>query len=745
MVTNPHGLEKNGKKIDFRSPISTLNKCLEDWDKKAGDKQAIEYIDVDNQSQNWSCKFEQFRELVGKTRYYLSQNGIKIGEAIAFAYENSPEVILLSWAAWTMGVKTVPLDTKRDDLNMMQYKTGLAGAKILFAKTQIDLGSDIKSISLSVSDLEKVQIDNTIALPDVELTSEALVLFTSGTTSKPKGVLLTQENLIANADGIADWLKITSGDKFLITLPLHHINSTTMCLATFIRGGTVVLTSRYSNSGFWKLAANSGATLTSVVPTIVHDQLSQIAEYNRLKSKIKLSRIQLGSAPVVVAEAEDFVKLTKIPLIQGYGQTETALRSAGVSWDQENPLSQKYWSNLRSNTIGTEMKWTNVMVLKEDGSESQPGEEGEICVRGPVIMKEYINNPVETKTAFKYGWFHSGDLGYWKMNGSEKQFFIKGRLKEIIIKAGTNVSPLFVEKSLLAALPDIDQVYVIGVPDYRAGEEVGAVVVWRAKGQGLKAKGQRIKGLSDFETPKYWFSIAVEKLPMTSTGKVQRVKLKQMFAECAAISETNSHVFRQLAVEESDLIEQARQIHNGGWKPLTTSELDWEKNLNSMFLIGVINKTTGELDGYIRYQQLDNVIRADSLGVKGKNFNIDIPDKLPRLTVGQVGDYLKENIDPVIRFHQRPKAGLKTGAKILKIIPNFRPGDFPSLGFGVLMEYQFSPMEHPVVTTSATLGQQLVEAALMFAGKHGIYSVQAVSRPVKLLEWGLKNVKLQQS
>lgn len=725
----------------FRPQFQTLNECLLNWINKSGDRLAVNYINVDNPSQNWKCNYSQLGGLVEVTRSYLSSTGIKLDDAIAFAYENSPEVILLSWAAWTMGVKTVPLDTKRDDSEMMEYKTKLAGAKILFSREEIELQSKIRSIALSINDISKIKVESYKDQGKIELSSEALILFTSGTTAKPKGVLLTQENLVANADGIADWLGITSEDKFLITLPLHHINSTTMCLATFLREGTIVLTSRYSNSGFWKIAAQSGATLTSVVPTIIHDQLNQLNEYKRLKRKIMFSRIQLGSAPVVVTEAEGFVKLTQIPLIQGYGQTETALRSTGVSWSQEQPLNQSYWENLRSNTIGSEMKWTEVTVLKEDGTESKQGEEGEICVKGPVTMKEYINNPDETKKAFAFGWFHSGDLGYWEVVGQEKQFFIKGRLKEIIIKAGTNVSPLFVEKLILKAFPDIDQAYVIGVPDERVGEEIGAVIVWKNGKFTKLPKG--VRGLLKFETPVYWFLVSSEDLPMTSTGKVQRVKLKQMFSECSIIAETKNYIFRRLAVEEAGLIEQARQIHNIGWYPLFVSKEVWSRELKNKFLIGAVNKLNGNLDGYIRCEKMDKSIRADALSVRGKSFIRKFPDKLPELTVEIVEKYLKKDLDPVIKFHKIPKAGFKSGAKLLQVILNARSEDLPALGFGILMEYPSLKTESPAITADTSLGQQLVEAALMLAKKQNMNYVQVLTRPVKLLDWALKKVKFR--
>ena len=226
---------------------------------------------------------------------------------------------------------------------------------------------------------------------------------------------------------------------------------------------------------------------------------------------------------------------------------------------------------------------------------------------------------------------------------------------------------------------------------------------------------------------------------MTSTGKVQRVKLKQMFAECYAISETKNYIFRRLAIEEAGLIEQARQIHNIGWQPLVSSKNEWGEELAKKFLIGAINKTNGELDGYVRCQEQGKVIKADALSVKGKSFSQKFPKKLPRLPVKEVKTYLKENIDPVVKFHKQPKAGLKFGARILKVISQARPGDLPALGFGVLMEYPSLKTEKPAIIIGASLGQQLIETVLIFAKKQNVNSVQVLTRPVKLLEWGVSS------
>lgn len=731
MSSNPWLLVKNESETSFVPPFSSLPACIDHWAMIHPHQNAIETAPLDG-STPWSCPYGRLLEFLGGISETLRSRKIQAGDSIGIAYENEPEVLLLSWTAWSMGIRTVPLDLRRDDADALRYKLHLSDALIVFTSMRDLKMRQHRIIRFQVSDIAPTPFLPTSS----SLDSDALILFTSGTTAKPKGARLTIGNLMANADGIAAWLAINERDRFLIILPLHHINSTTMCLATLLRGGTIVLQSRYSNSQFWDVARETEATLTSVVPTIIHDQLAQIQDR---PLETALSRIQIGSAPVQPQEAEEFVKKTKIPLIQGYGQTETALRSTGVVWNPDRPRWEPYWRDLGSNTIGEEMKWTNVTVLTKEGKEGLEGQEGEICVRGPVIMKEYLKNPVETKKAFEYGWFHSGDLGFWQKVGPQKQFFIRGRLKEVIIKAGVNVSPLFVEHALKKSLLEIDQVYVIGIPDERVGEEVGAVVVW--KQWKFRKLPQKVKGLSKFETPGFWFSVEAHDLPMTSTGKVQRVKLKQMFADCAAIAETKEHVFRRLATVETDLIEQARRIHNVGWKPLVSAKREWRWGLEGKFLISAIKKTDGELVGYIRCRPQGGMIEADALTVAGrKKFKVDSPETLPQPTVKDVEMYLANNLDPVIKFHQRPKAGLKTGAKILKIVSRARPGDSAALGFGVLMEYPRLQRENPMVTIGASLGQQLVEAALTDAKNRGIHVVRVLSRPVGLAHWVLERI-----
>ncbi|KKT65460.1 MAG: Acyl-CoA synthetases (AMP-forming)/AMP-acid ligases II, partial [Candidatus Woesebacteria bacterium GW2011_GWA2_44_33] len=433
----------------------------------------------------------------------------------------------------------------------------------------------------------------------------------------------------------------------------------------------------------------------------------------------------------------------------------------------------QYWRDLKSNTIGSEMKWTNVVVLKggrdgtegsEGGRQAQEGEEGEICIRGPVIMKKYLKNPTATEEAFKYEWFHSGDLGYWKKVDGRKQFFLKGRIKEIIIKAGVNVSPMAVEEKILESLLRVDQAYVVGIPDGRVGEEIGAVAVWKDKGRRIKEEGRRwgriggirgireIRGLSEFETPRYWFSIPAEKLPMTSTGKVQRVKLKEMFGGCAAIAEAGKYMFRVVVAEEEGVLEEARKMYNDRWRPLSADKKSWQDELKRKILIAAFNKETGRLAGWIRLIEegktavADAVTAGESKGIyrnlKEFNGTFRRDVKFRKLHAAEINKYLNLGIDPVIEFHRKAKAGWKRGAKIVKAVENARPGDTPALGYGVLMEYpEFNKMPQPKVLAGASLGTQLVEAGLIYAKKEGFDRVRVLSRPVGLLKWVIRNTR----
>ena len=628
------------------------------------------------------------------------QTSAQPGERIALATGATIDTLILSWAAWAAGVVTVPLDTKRDTEEMREYKLSLSNAKITFDA------------------LPKPSANEVVWAPTLE--HEAIILFTSGTTARAKGASLSLANMVVNADSIAQWLHITADDRFLVVLPLHHINSTTFCLSALLAGASIAVLPQYSNSRFWQQAAHSGATLTSVVPSIVFDQLARTSEYTAVKSELKLTRIQLGSAPVVASAAEQFIEQFHIPLYQGYGQTETALRVTGVPVDLSSAL---YAQMLQENSIGTPLSWAQVEIQDESGKALGENEEGEMVVKGPAIMRGYLAG----EEAFRDGWFLTGDIGYWRMVEGRKFFFLKGRKKEIIIKGGVNISPVAVENSLQKISSDITQAYVIGAPEERHGEEIAAVIVWKPDVD-VEAAMRRLKlklilgtpEISGYETPQYLCSIDATQLPMTSTGKVQRTILKDTLqGELKPLTElfsTDEFCFTQ-TTPHSPLFAASLALYNHCWEPLTQNEKEYETYLKKYLTLGAID-AKGMLQGQISTEIAEDTLTCVSIcSANFKPKSIPVVTKVP--TPDEVRDYVLGGYDPVYNFHQ------KLGAALVEVIPNGRPEDASALGYTMLLKY---PSEEVSILSDTPISNQLIATARIL-GRDMNAEVFALSRP----------------
>ena len=524
-----------------------------------------------------TVNYRDLKDKIETSAYWLLQNGLKDLDVLALAIPSSPLFLILSWACWSIGIITVPLDLKRDTIDQHKFKLNASCAKLIIAGKGIFTSEDKSQLSkyklIEIDNLDYKSIDRKISWKS-DLIYQALVLFTSGTTSHPKGAQLSLENLVVNANGIRRWFKITNKDRFLVVLPLHHINSTSFCLAALLSGGSIALVPNYSNSRFWQQLALTSSTFTSIVPSICFDQISQETEFKLVANKLKLDRIQIGSAPVVVSDVKKFMKMYEIPIYQGYGQTETALRVTGVPLD----LDKKTYSRLvGSNSIGKPMEWAEVEILSKKGEILGEKEEGELAVKGKAVMKGYLHND----KVFSNGYFLTGDIGYYELVNSDRYFFLKGRKKEIIIKGGINISPVAIENKLKEAFEDIDQVFVVGVPDPRYGEEIAAVICWKkqdiqkAKATLKYSLARGIKTISRYETPKYIVTTDPKSLPTTSTGKVQRSLIKNKISmdvlePINLVAKTNKHKFI-LLTKDSLQIKEAFDLYNYSWDPLIMS------------------------------------------------------------------------------------------------------------------------------------------------------------------------------
>ncbi|MBI2642153.1 MAG: AMP-binding protein, partial [Candidatus Wildermuthbacteria bacterium] len=581
------------------------------------------------------------------------------------------------------------------------------------------------------------------------------------------------ENLLVNAKGIQEWFNITAQDRFLVLLPLYHINSTTFSLATLLAGASIAAVPGYSNSKFWQQLAKTQATFTSIVPTICYDQPARKSEFEENKSQLRVTRIQIGSAPVVPHDSQKFVEQFNIPLYQGYGQTETALRVTGVPLDIEKELYSKL---LHENSIGKPMNWAEIEIMDAEGNILKEGQEGELAVKGKAVMKGYMQNEEATDSAFKNGYFLTGDIGYYKVIEGARYFFLKGRSKEIIIKGGVNLSPVAIESKLKEMNKDIDQVYVVGLKDERYGEEVGAVVCWKGSEKTLPELEIQLKyqltspseTIVPFEVPKYIKSIKAEELPMTSTGKVQRAVIKATnpqneFERTALFAKNETHDFLRLTQEDKPLLKEALKLYNFCWQPLALDEktfLEQVQNGVTMAALGKDRKVEG-LITFLRTSKGEEELKrstyrelTDNLTLKNNETEGDTivcvsicstayvpPSQMPQKgdtsapTQKEMQEYLESGKDLTYNFHKKPKGGI-LGAELVSLIEQGRPEDLLSLGYNMLMKYPLLFGNEPVMSDpKASLAVQLIEAAMSVAKLLGVHELYVFSRPAGAFQY----------
>ncbi len=340
----------------------------------------------------------------------------------------------------------------------------------------------------------------------------ALVLHTSGTTSRPKIVPLTHGNVCASARHILTTLKLTADDRCLNIMPLFHIHGLMAAtLASLAAGGSVWCTPGFNALRFFTWTDEIQPTWYTAVPTM-HQAILARAPRNReavARCNLRLIRSSSSSLPPQVMSALE--ETFNCPVIESYGMTEAAHQMAS------NLLPP---GERKPGTVGV-AAGPEVAIMDEDGNILPSGETGEVVIRGPNVTKGYENNPDANASAFTGGWFRTGDQGVMDEDGF---LTITGRLKEIINRGGEKISPPEVDNVLMDH-PAIAQVVTFGMPHKTLGEEVAAAVVLR---EGESATEHEIrdfaaKRLADFKVPRK--ILILDEIPKGATGKLQRIGL----------------------------------------------------------------------------------------------------------------------------------------------------------------------------------------------------------------------------
>jgi len=357
----------------------------------------------------------------------------------------------------------------------------------------------------------------------------ALVLSTSGTTSKPKVVLLTHRNLCASAWHIRASLALAPDDRCLNIMPLFHVHGLIgALLASLVAGASVVCTPGFTAPGFFGWVEECAPTWYTAVPTMHQAILAQAAGHRELIARHPFRFIRSCSAklpPQVMAMLEEMLGA---PVIEAYGMTEAAHQMAG------NPLPPRV---RKPGSVG--LPAGSEIAIMDDARNLLPtGEKGEIVIRGVNVMAGYENNPAANEKAFVNGWFRTGDQGYLDEDG---YLLITGRIKEMINRGGENIAPLEIDEALLDH-PAVAQAVAFAVPHPRLGEEVAAAVVLRA-GEAVTERELRAflaPRLAEYKVPRR--IVFLTEIPKGPTGKMQRIGLAETLEVQEIFSEREADV-----------------------------------------------------------------------------------------------------------------------------------------------------------------------------------------------------------
>lgn len=454
-----------------------------------------EAVAVISGGKSWS--YHELLMSVDRASDMLWQHGVRANDKVALALRNGVEVIITNFALYKIGAVGVPINfmiSKAEEikfiLNDSKAKAVVTQAEFLrhYAKVKKDLPTlnyifSTDEISSSVKELNDPDIK--LFWPAIEESKfnpqtlsvkpaaedVAMILYTSGTTGNPKGVMLTHNNILADVHSLVISFKITDDDSMLCILPMFHTLAwTANVIAPLFLGLKIVVMANITPASAWlHLMGKEKITIMTAVPQL-YSVLSKEAKglkrlYLQYWAFRKVRFCLSGAAPLSQETKDHFEKQLGLPILEGYGLTET---SPVVSVNTEE--------NKKAGSVGINLPYVNVKIVDDNGKELDRNQEGEICVKGENVFKGYYNNPAATAEVFDSdGWFKTGDIG---VVDDEGFIFIRDRKKDMIIIKGLKVFSAQVEH-VINDYPGIEECAVIGVPDGHGGEIIKLYAVKR--------------------------------------------------------------------------------------------------------------------------------------------------------------------------------------------------------------------------------------------------------------------------
>ena len=469
-----------------------------------------------------SLRYGDLKALVRGVGGQLRAAGISRDDRVVLVAPNGPEAAS-GFLAIAGVCQCAPLNPGYRDAELAHYLNDLRPKLVV----HVDGGPVAVAASLGIATAE-MRIDSSqpagmFSLPQlpaagrdvaVDASATALLLHTSGTTSRPKLVPLDWTNLQSSAQNITTALQLTAADRCLNIMPLFHIHGLiASVLSTLHAGGSIVCTPGLIAPSFFDWMDEFAPTWYSAVPTMHQSILARATRHPESLRRSRLRFVRSSSAPLPVAVLHELEATFGVPVIEAYGMTEAAHQMTS------NPLPPAV---RKPGSVGR-AAGPEVTVLDASGKPASSGEEGDVCIRGGNVTTGYLENVTANQESFRNGWFYTGDRG--RMDADD-YLFLTGRTKEIINRGGEKISPREVDEVLMGHHA-VRQCLTFALPDSQLGEEVGVAVVRRADASVEEAQLQRFvtDHLADFKVPRRVFFL--DEIPTGPTGKLQRIGLAE--------------------------------------------------------------------------------------------------------------------------------------------------------------------------------------------------------------------------
>ena len=490
---------------DHTPPNGTVRDWLDSQADTVGERDAYVFFDG-GATLTWL-------DLRGKARQLAQQltaRGLEKGASVAILQPNGRDAVECLYGVLYGGFRATVINLVAGD-EAIGYALDHCEARIaLVGDTQAELFERVRPKRISRFSAHRT--DDIPALHPLDPEDDALLMYTSGTTGRPKGVVHSHASLLAGGWTPTLAHKLTADDRGLCVLPIYHINGLCVTvLSALVSGGSLAVAEKFSARSFWKQCEEAKATWFSVVPTIISHLLhSDINPAPEPRTRLRFGRS--ASSPLAPDVQTAFETRFDVPIVETMGLTETA---AQILSNPLPPAVRKIGSPGKA--YGNE-----ACILSADLRPLPPNTKGEIAVRGPNVMRGYLKNPDATQETFApNGWLRTGDLGHVDEDG---YFFVTGRLKELIIKGGENIAPREIDEALYSH-PDVIEAAAFARPCNTYGERVEAAVKLRI---GSSVSSDQlidicVKRLGAFKSPDKVHLL--DDLPKGPSGKIQRIKL----------------------------------------------------------------------------------------------------------------------------------------------------------------------------------------------------------------------------